>query len=261
MPPRNEYDVEPIPKMRRFAFDAGYLGRRRHIVHGLFEADVSKARTVIRAIEKKTGERLSFTAFVIHCLSEALELHPHLHAYRDWRNRLVIYKDININSLIEIELDGKLIPTPHIFQSTNRRPFLDLHNELRDAQRDSHKTPEFDFMRWFLLLPSFVRRWFYWVVMRVPQLFREYSSSVMVTAVGMFGTGGGWAITMPNFTLTVAVGGISKKPGVIGDEIVIRELLNITVSIDHDIVDGAPAARFVQSFRALLENAHGLSEV
>ena len=80
----------------------------------------------------------------------------------------------------------------------------------------------------------------------------------MVTAVGMFGKGGGWAITMPNFTLTIAIGGISKKPGIFKDEIAIREFLDLTVSIDHDVVDGAPAARFVQSFRTLLENAHGL---
>jgi len=81
---------------------------------------------------------------------------------------------------------------------------------------------------------------------------------VMVTAVGMFGKGGGWAITMPNFTLNIAVGGISMKPGVYKGKIAIREYLDLTVSIDHDVVDGAPATRFVQSFRILLEAAYGL---
>ena len=83
----------------------------------------------------------------------------------------------------------------------------------------------------------------------------------MVTAVGMFGRGGGWAVTMPNFTLTIAVGGISRKPGVWKDEISIREFLDLTVSIDHDVVDGAPATRFVQSFRESLEGAHGLRDL
>ena len=116
-------------------------------------------------------------------------------------------------------------------------------------------------MRWFLYLPAFLRRVFYWVVMRFPQRFRGQSSPVMVTAVGMFGTGGGWAITMPNFTLTVAVGGIAEKPGVYEGEIAIREYLDLTVSIDHDVVDGAPAARFVQSFRSLLEASYGLRDL
>jgi pyruvate/2-oxoglutarate dehydrogenase complex dihydrolipoamide acyltransferase (E2) component len=54
------------------------------------------------------------------------------------------------------------------------------------------------------------------------------------------------------------VGGISQKPGVHEGKIAIREVLDLTVSIDHDVVDGAPAARFVNSFRTLLEAAHGL---
>jgi hypothetical protein len=115
-------------------------------------------------------------------------------------------------------------------------------------------------MRWFLYLPAFIRRWFYWIVMRFPQRFRDYSSPVMVTAVGMFGRGGGWAITMPNFTLTIAIGGISDKPGVFQGKIAIRQILDLTVSIDHDVVDGAPTARFVQSFRSLLEDAYGLPD-
>ena len=66
---------------------------------------------------------------------------------------------------------------------------------------------------------------------------------------------------MPNFTLSVAVGGIAEKPGVHQGEIVVREYLSLTVSIDHDIVDGAPAARFVQTFRSLIEQAYGFDEL
>jgi pyruvate/2-oxoglutarate dehydrogenase complex dihydrolipoamide acyltransferase (E2) component len=90
--------------------------------------------------------------------------------------------------------------------------------------------------------------------MRLPHLFRQFSSSVQVTAVGMFGKGGGWGITMPNFTLTVVIGGIVKKPGVYNDEIAIREYLDLTISVDHDIVDGAPIARFINRLQGLLEN-------
>lgn len=44
------------------------------------------------------------------------------------------------------------------------------------------------------------------------------------------------------------------------DEIAIREYMDLTLSIDHDIVDGAPAARFAQCLRELLESASGLAE-
>ncbi|MDX1437929.1 MAG: 2-oxo acid dehydrogenase subunit E2, partial [Anaerolineales bacterium] len=182
-------------------------------------------------------------------------------AYRDWRNRLVIYDDINITSMFEVEIDAGRIPMAHVFKATNRLDYMDVHNELRGFQSRPRASREFGFARWFLRLPAFVRRTFYWVVMRFPGSFRANASPVMVTAVGMFGTGGGWAITMPNFTLNVAVGGISKKPGVYQDRIAIREFVDLTLSVDHDIVDGAPAARFVESFRTYLEDACGLPEL
>jgi pyruvate/2-oxoglutarate dehydrogenase complex dihydrolipoamide acyltransferase (E2) component len=252
------YHVEPIPRMRRFSLDAGYLGRRRHIVHGLIEVDVTQARNQLRAHKERTGETLSFTAFIIACLGQAVETNPHLHAYRDWRNRLVIFDDVNVNTMIEVEMGGKKVPMPRILKAVNRRTYRELHDEIRSAQTRPDQTLESNFMRRFLLLPAFLRRAFYWIVMRLPHLFRAYSSTVLVTAVGMFGQGGGWAITMPNFTLTVALGGIAEKPGVVDGKIEIREYLDMTVSIDHDIVDGAPAARFVNQLRNLIESAYGL---
>ena len=244
--------------MRRFSLDAGYLGRRRHIVHALIEVDVTEARRIIRAHKESTGETVSFTAFIINCLGKAVETNQHMHAYRDWRNRLVIFDDVNIITMIEVEMDGKKVPMPHILRAVNRRMFRDLHDEIRSAQAEPQQTVESRFMRWFLLLPAFLRRRFYWVVMRMPRLFRQYSSSVMVTAVGMFGQGGGWGITMPNFTLTVTLGGIAEKPGVVEGRIEIREYLDMTVSFDHDIVDGAPAARFVNQLRGSIERGDGL---
>lgn len=203
----------------------------------------------------------STTAFIIYCASKAIEEHPHVHAYRDWRGRLVIFEDINITCMVEVDFGHRKIPIPHVFKSVNRSTLGQIHEEMRAAQNSPHATAEAGFMRWFLLLPAVVRRAFYWVVMRFPAAFRETSSPVMITAVGMFGDGGGWAITMPNFTLNIAVGGIGKRPGVHGNEIAIREYLDITVSIDHDVVDGAPAARFVQSLRTHLEKAEGLTDL
>jgi pyruvate/2-oxoglutarate dehydrogenase complex dihydrolipoamide acyltransferase (E2) component len=255
---KESYRVEKIPRMRRFSLDAGYLGRRRHIVHGLIEVDVTEVRQYIKEHQKSSGKKLSLTAFIIFCLSRAIQKNPQMHAYRNWRNQLVIFENIHINSLFEIEKDGKKIPIPHIFKTVNLKTYMDIHNEMRLTQQNPTQTVELNFMEWFLVLPAFIRRLFYWVVMRIPQVFRKHSSSVLVTAVGMFGLGGGWGITMPNFTLTITVGGIARKPGVVEERIKIREYLDITVSIDHDIVDGAPMVRFVNYFRALLESGYGL---
>lgn len=257
---RDDYKVIPFPKMRRFALDAGYLGRRRHIVHGLLEVDVTKARQFIREHKSRTGETLSFTAFIITCLARAVDMHKEVHAYRNWRNQLVIFDDVNVNTMIEVESGGGKVPMPYIIKTANKRTFRDIHDEIRATQADPHSSVESKFMRWFLLLPAFVRRLFYWIVMRNPHLLRQYSSSVLVTAVGMFGKGGGWGIPMPNFTLTVTLGGIAEKPGVVDGRIEIREYLSVTISFDHDIVDGAPAARFTQHFKELIESGYSLSD-
>ena len=65
---------------------------------------------------------------------------------------------------------------------------------------------------------------------------------------------------MPNHTLQLTLGGIAKKPGAVEDRIEIREYLNVTISIDHDIVDGAPAARFTQRLKEMVESGYGLSD-
>jgi pyruvate/2-oxoglutarate dehydrogenase complex dihydrolipoamide acyltransferase (E2) component len=255
------YRTEKIPKIRRFSVDAGHLARRRHIIHALLEVDVTTARLKIREYQHKQGERLSFTAYLINCLGTAIQSYPHVHAYRDWRNRLVLFDDININTMIETSLEGHQVPMPHIFEAVNQKSLLEIHREIRSASTSPTQTNEARFMNWFLVLPGFIRRTFYYFVMRIPILFRSYSSSVMVTSVGMFGKRGGWGIPAANFTLTITVGGITQKPLVFNDEIMIREVLDMTVSLDHDIVDGAPMARFAEYFRQLLESGYGLDEI
>ena len=59
-------------------------------------------------------------------------------------------------------------------------------------------------------------------------------------------------------TTMIAIGGITKKPGVIGDNIAVRDYLHITVTVDHDLVDGGPLARFVEDFKTIVENAQFL---
>lgn len=93
---------------------------------------------------------------------------------------------------------------------------------------------------------------------RVPQSFRQNSGSVLTTAVGMFGHGSGCGMPRANFTLTVTLGGISEKPAVVAGQIISREMLDLTISIDHDVVDGAPAVRFVCDFRQLIESGYSL---
>lgn len=56
------------------------------------------------------------------------------------------------------------------------------------------------------------------------------------------------------------VGGIARKPVVVQDRIEPREVLSLTVAFDHDVVDGAPAARFTERLKELIESGYGLDK-
>jgi pyruvate/2-oxoglutarate dehydrogenase complex dihydrolipoamide acyltransferase (E2) component len=92
-------------------------------------------------------------------------------------------------------------------------------------------------------------------------LVKEYFGTVSLTAVGMFATGGFWGIPVPNHTLQLTLGGIADKPGVVDGRVRVREYLSVTISIDHDIVDGGPAARFAQKLKEIVEGGFELAEV
>jgi pyruvate/2-oxoglutarate dehydrogenase complex dihydrolipoamide acyltransferase (E2) component len=256
----NNYEIIPFPKLRRSALDAGYLGKKRHTIHGLVEFDVSKARHLIRDEEARSGVKLSFSAFVINCLGKAVTSNRHVHAYRNWRNQLIIFDDVNVNIMIEVTIDDQRVPMPYIIKAVNKRTLRQIHDEIRGAQKDPKRTMESKYLTKFLLLPTFARRLVYRFITRFPQLLRDYASSVLVTAVGMFGEGSGWGIPLANFSLLITLGGIAEKPCVRNGQIEICEILNATLSFDHDIIDGAPAARFTQDFKELVEDAYGLPQ-
>lgn len=255
MPKETEgYHTVPFPRLRGLMVDGGRLARRKHTIHGLFEVDVTQAREVIHKHKEQSGETLSFTAYVIACLGQAIDANKYMHAYRNWRNQLILFDEVDVNMLFEVEVNGHRLIRPHIIRAVNRKTYREIHQEVRNFQLEHDTSRESSFIRWFVLLPGFIRRMFLWYLTKKPHLYKEFSGTVLMTGVGMFGTGGGWAIPVPNHTLQVTLGGIAKKPGAIADRIEVREYLSITISIDHDIIDGAPAARFVQRLKESIES-------
>jgi pyruvate/2-oxoglutarate dehydrogenase complex dihydrolipoamide acyltransferase (E2) component len=262
--PRPGYQVVPFPRSRQIVIDTLRLAHRKHLVHGLVEVDVTDARELMGRHKAAGGESLSFTAFVIGCLGRAVHENSMVHAYRNWRNQLVLFDEVDVSTIIEVELEGRSFPLAHVLRAVNRRSLRELHEEIRAIQanpRSSQGLKQWGFMPVFLHLPAALRLLFWRALFRLPHQVKAMAGTVSVTAVGMFGQGGGWAITLPIYTLSVALGGIAQKPGVADGQIGIRDVLSITLTFDHDIVDGAPAARFAQRFKELVESGYGLEEL
>ena len=261
MQEQSAHNTYPFPRARQILIDEGRMAARRHMIHALIEIDVTEARRLRREHKATTGEALSFTAFLIKCAARAVDMDRRLHACRNWRNQLIVFEEVDILTIIEIDLDGGKFPLAHIIRAANKRSLRAIHDEIRATQANPGASRSFDywsFVDWWLYVPAWIRQFAYRAASRNPQLVKKYVGTVGLTAVGMFGTGGGWGIGLPNHTLGLMVGGIAQKPGVVDGQIAIRDYLNVTIDADHDLVDGAPLARFANNFRDLVESCHGL---
>jgi hypothetical protein len=174
----------------------------------------------------------------------------------------VLFDDVDVVTLVESEADAVAIP--HVVRAANRRTVREIHDEIRRIQAEPGASAQRSglLVRLSRLTPGFLRRLFFRALRRDPHSLRRIAGTTLVTAVGMFGAGAGWAVgIVPLHTLCLTVGGITRKPGIVDGRIEPREVLSLTASIDHDIVDGAPAARFAKHLRELIEGAEVLLDV
>lgn len=258
----NAYETRPYSPWRAIMADALRVAGEKNYIYGLIEVDVTEARRRIHDYEAHTGGDFSFTAFLIGCVAQAVDENRNVQAMRQGR-RLIVFDDVDVNIQVEHDIDGQKIVSAHNIRAANRKSARDIHDEIRAAQREkiSAEAPVAGMPRWvslFVRLPGFLRRWLIRWMLGNPFMLRQFRGTVDLTAVGMVAKGGGWGIPIAATPLTVAVGGIEAKVKPVDGEICIREMLSITLGFDHDVLDGAPAARFASRMKALIEAAHGL---
>ena len=232
------------------------LAGPQHRMYGLLEVDVTAAKAWIAEEKARTGVGLSFTGFLIHCLARAVAEHKEVQAYRKGRGQLVVYDDVDVGMLIEHRagLMG------HVIRRADRKTYREIHDEIRAVQAAPAPAGR-GMPPWFraaMRLPWPLSRLVKAVVgaaaRRDPTTVVAMSGTTFISAVGMFGKGhGGWAVSPTPHSLSLFVGGIVRKPAVVADRIEIRDLLDLTVMFDHDVVDGAPATRFVRRLVELIE--------
>lgn len=104
-----------------------------------------------------------------------------------------------------------------------------------------------------LRLPGPLRRTAFRVAGTRPSVAATFGPAVGVTSLGMFSGGWGWAVPLAPLTVIATVGAIADRPVVHDGQIVARPMLPMTLTFDHAVVDGAPAARFTATLRSLVE--------
>ncbi len=258
---RSGFQIVPVPRAQRQIGDWLVEAARRHTMQALLEVDVTDARRQIRATRARTREPLSFTAFVVACLARAIDEDKQMHAHRKGRARLVLFDDVDVAVAVEHTVERTRIPVPHIIRAANRKSPVRITREISGAvtEADPYGSLRRLLPLW-LLVPGPIRRLLLSTWLGDPVRRKRVTGTTFVSAVGMFGAGTAWGIPMgQNYTVGLTVGGIARKPGIVrdanGERIEPREFLSLTLTFDHDVVDGGPAARFTRRLTELLEGA------
>jgi len=244
----------PFPSSRRLVTAAVRAGRRIAPMIGLFQVDITTARHTLA----ETDPPLSVTAYVVACVGRAAANHPKVHAYRDWRGRLVEHHHVDIQVLIEVPTEQGPFGLVHVVRDADIRSVAAISAEIRGVKAHPAATGSGRLLD--TLAPALGRvpglyRAMYAVMSRSHRV-HDAIGTVQVTALGMFAGGGGFAIAPPSLaSLAVVVGGISPSPVLVDGHIQTHDLLDLTVTIDHNVVDGAPATRFAADLRQIMHQA------
>lgn len=253
-----------VPPSRIATFDVFAIGLSKHHVVALLEVDVTESRRKIKEL-RGDGSKVSLNGWIIKAISKTIEAHPESAAFLCSKRKMVTFDNINISLLVEKELDGKKIPIPVVLEKTNDKTASEITLEIEDAKNQElagsdivlkRKTQTYE--KIYYRLPGLLRRLIWRVVLRNPKFAYAKMGNVAVTSIGMAGRINGWFIHKSVHPLSFGLGSVIKKPVVVNDEIKIREILNMTLLLDHDAIDGAPMARFVKELIRNMETGTGL---
>ncbi|NPD88251.1 MAG: dehydrogenase [Asgard group archaeon] len=263
----NKYtgNYEELPFKRSLVKDVVRLSKNRFFMEGYAEIDITKSRELIKNHKEKTGETISFTAFIAKCIGQAVFEHKEVHALRKGR-KVIIFDDVDIMIPVEKIIDGKPFPTALTVRKSNAKSLREIHNEIRGLQKekDEKYSTQISRKRFDTLykLPRPIRNLIFWrKVKKNPFYLKKISGTINLVSIGMFGKGtSGWGVNLGFLPVIIIIGGISKKPRIYDGKLLNRDFLNLTIKIDHEMVDGAPATRFSARLIDLIENAFGLED-
>jgi len=257
-----------FPKSRVATLDMGDLKDFRNHVMGFLELDVTEARVRIRDLRRSTGQQLSFTAWLIKAICTAIDDFPIAAGYLSGKSKALVFETIDIAMLIERDVDGYKVPLPYVLREANKIDMFTITEEIESAKNTPLNGGAVINDRWsnigtsvYYFLPGFLRRALWKAYFLRPKVSKHAMGNVSFTSIGMMGNQSGWFISGSIHPLAFGVGSVVRKPGVVGNKIEIREYLNLSVGLDHDVIDGADMARFINILARKIEKGAGLEDM
>ncbi len=171
----------------------------------------------------KDDEKVSVNDVIVKVAAQALTKHAWVNS--SYQNKIVrFYEDADIGVAVAVE-DGLITP---VVRGANRKGITEIAREIKEKAaraREKKLQPE------------------------------EYTGATFsISNLGMFGIKEFTAIINPPEAAIIAVGASTPTPVVRNGEIVVKNIMNVTMSCDHRAIDGATGAKFLQTFKQMLEN-------
>ncbi len=254
------YNKIEIPESRLATFDVYSVGKRKNHVLALLEFDVTDARGKIRELRRK-GLKVSFNAWLLKVIANTIASHPEVAAFRKAKRVLMAFDEIRVSFLVEKTINGNKVPKPVVIEAVNQKSISELTLEIEEAKKLTisgkdivlNRKPKL-YERAYYFMPGFLRRLTWRIILRKPKFLFRMMGTVSVTSVGMMGRVNGWFIHNTIHPVSFGIGSVVMKPLVVHNEISIREVLNASILLDHDVIDGAPMVRFVKVLSKSIED-------
>jgi pyruvate dehydrogenase E2 component (dihydrolipoamide acetyltransferase) len=187
------------------------------------EIDMDRAIDVRKSIIDHTGVKISFNDLVIKAAATALKKHPAVNS--SWLGDRIRYNHhVHIGVAVAVE-EGLLVPVVRFADSKTLSQIAAEVKEYAQKAKDKKLQPQ---------------DW--------------EGNTFTISNLGMFGIDEFTAIINPPDACILAVGGIKQIPVVKSGQIVPGNVMKVTLSCDHRVVDGATGAAFLQTFKNYLEN-------
>lgn len=264
----NDYREIEYPSSRQLTFDVGRIGLGKHHVKALLEVDISTAWQAIRE-NRRQGEYVSFFVWLIKVAADCAAAHPPVAGFnRKTHNRVTVFDNVDVSVVLEKDMAGTRVPLPYVIRKANKKNLADIQAEVDQVKKQSvadegdyvlGKKGSHFWMRLYTSFPQWLRLFLMKnFVLNNPVRTKQMMGNMMITTVGMVGHTHGWIIPYSMHPLCLAFGSINEQPLVRKGEITCGHILHMAVLVDHDVIDGVPAAAFVDDLAQKIEKGWGL---
>jgi pyruvate dehydrogenase E2 component (dihydrolipoamide acetyltransferase) len=188
-------------------------------------ADLSGAMAWRRQFNAVRGVKVTVTDMVVKAVAMVLAEYPKMNSHVE-PDRMILQKAVNVGVAVSVE-DGLIVP---VVAEADRKSIVEISHVARENAEAA----------------------------RTGRLKPQAIGGFTVTNLGMYGVDTFVPVINPPEAAILAVGAVARRPAVVGDQIVARDMMTMTLACDHRAVDGAYAARFLGGIRQYLENPASL---